>query len=98
MFLLIKSEYFAAVTVVLFTTILATGLASAIYGKTNTTGGNTTAVIASTTNWGDGGDNDDNNDNEDDGEDEENEGEGCGPNQPIWTVFFTQNLRITILD
>ena len=88
---LMKSEYFAAVTVAIIATILTMGFTSTIYGQANMTGGNMTggnmtggnmtAGNATTAGGGDGGDNgDDDNGDDNGGDDGEDDGEGGGSN------------------
>jgi hypothetical protein len=76
---MMKSEYFAAVTVAVIATILTMGFTSTIYGQANMTGGsmaggNMTAGNATTASGGDGGDNGDDDNGDDDGDDGEDGG------------------------
>jgi hypothetical protein len=79
---IMKSEYFAAVTVAIIATILTMGFTSTIYGQANMTGGNMTggnmtAGNATTASGADGGDNgDDDNGDDNGGDDGEDDGEG----------------------
>ena len=71
-----KSEYFATVTVGVIATILTIGFASTIYGQTNMTAGNMTAGDTTSSGGGEGGDDGDDDNGSDDGEDDDGEGGG----------------------
>lgn len=83
--IMMKSEYFAAVTVAIIATILTMGFTSTIYGQANMTGGtmaggnmtggNMTAGNATAASGADGGDNGDDDNGDDNGDDGEDDGE-----------------------
>ena len=78
-----KSEYFATVTVGVIATILTIGFASTIYGQTNMTAGNMTAgnmTAGDTTSSGGGDGGDDGDDDDNGGDGGEDDGEGGGSN------------------
>ena len=106
---LMKSEYFAAVTVAIIATILTMGFTSTIYGQANMTGGNMTggnmtggnmtggnmtAGNATTAGGGDGGDNgDDDNGDDNGGDDGEDDGEGGGIQLAYLKGFLPSNFE-----